>query len=109
MVQSAYFGVVTLMTIGFGDLVPGLDRLDSPMGQMAMAFAALYIIIGLAILAMGINLIMMAISERMRAVAQHIEDSTGLDVIDGYEGKSKKKKDEVEPFIPDENDKIAAP
>lgn len=105
IVTSAYFGVVTLMTIGFGDYVPGVipnDILSTTAGAVETSIAALYIIVGLAILSMGISLIIAAIGERMREVAKKIEDTTGWDVVEGYEGKKTKQKDEVEPFVNDE-------
>ena len=56
--EGFYFSFITLSTIGFGDFVPGDAVLgsDSEDGNAQLAIACLYLVIGLAILSMAINL-----------------------------------------------------
>lgn len=57
MLQSAYYCFITISTIGFGDVVPGTDNINSATGQLTMIGAALYLIFGMAIMSMAFNLI----------------------------------------------------
>jgi len=58
MVSSCYFTFITLTTVGFGDYVPGSSfRGNMNFDQTCkMGFTTLYCLLGLAIIAMGINL-----------------------------------------------------
>jgi len=51
-----YFCFITLSTIGFGDYVPGTS-LDTSAAQEKLILCALYLLIGLALLAMCFELI----------------------------------------------------
>jgi hypothetical protein len=57
--EGAYFSFITLTTIGFGDFVPGDAVLndESEQGQAKLILACIYLLMGLAILAMSINLV----------------------------------------------------
>lgn len=48
MVESFYYITVTLLTIGFGDIVPGLKHNGSAKGQMQYGLVSIYIVVGLA-------------------------------------------------------------
>ena len=54
---SAYYCFVTISTIGFGDLVPGSDGLQTTADNLKMIAAAAYIVFGMAIMSMAFNLI----------------------------------------------------
>ena len=58
--EGFYFSFITLSTIGFGDFVPGdavLGTEGSEDGNAQLAIACLYLVIGLAILSMVVNLL----------------------------------------------------
>ena len=59
LLEGAYFSFITLTTIGFGDFVPGDAVLndESEQGQAKLILACIYLLMGLAILAMSINLV----------------------------------------------------
>lgn len=54
-----YFSFITLTTIGFGDLVPGdsISNVESSDGQYKLLLSCIYLLFGLAVLSMSINLI----------------------------------------------------
>lgn len=54
-IESAYFCFVTLTTIGFGDFTPG-QNFDDPLLTVKLGAGCLYILLGLAILGMGFDL-----------------------------------------------------
>ncbi len=62
-----------MTTIGFGDLVPGIHDVDTISGQLRMAFAALYIILGLAILGAGVDLATDAIAKGAAKAAEKMK------------------------------------
>ncbi|CAF0933943.1 unnamed protein product [Adineta steineri] len=70
MVESVYFCYITLSTIGFGDYVPGIT--SSSTSGLRFVSACLYIIIGLAVLAMCIDLIKESIVEKLEWVAHKL-------------------------------------
>ncbi|XP_037091314.1 uncharacterized protein LOC119111611 [Pollicipes pollicipes] len=57
--DGAYFCFITLSTIGFGDLVPGTKVLkaETQEDQLKLVFCCLYLILGLAIIAMSFSLV----------------------------------------------------
>jgi len=56
--EAAYFCFVTIATIGFGDVVPGAAKGVVNQGDaIKMLVAGIYIVLGLAIIAMAFNLI----------------------------------------------------
>ncbi|KAL5112314.1 Potassium channel subfamily K member 18 [Taenia crassiceps] len=55
-IDGAYFAVITISTIGFGDLVPGTGRFDKPETITELLVGGLYCIVGLALLSMCFEL-----------------------------------------------------
>jgi len=66
-----YFCFITLSTIGFGDYVPGTS-LDTWAAQEKLILCALYLIIGLALLAMCFELIQEEVRLFVRSVGIRI-------------------------------------
>lgn len=58
-----YFCFITLTTIGFGDFVPGMGRLDNDEKRV---FGALYLLFGMALLAMSFHLIQEEVRHKCR-------------------------------------------
>jgi len=64
---GSYFCFITLSTIGFGDYVPGSSlRADS---QGRMVLCALYLLVGLALLAMCFDLMQEEVRRKFRTLA----------------------------------------
>ena len=63
-----------LSTVGFGDFVPGDAVLNdsSQHGQAKLILACIYVLMGLAIVAMSINLVQEEIIEKFRQLAKDI-------------------------------------
>jgi len=68
--NSFYFCFVTLSTIGFGDYVPGKSLHDNSQGRMVLC--ALYLIVGLALLAMCFDLMQEEVRRIFRALGTKI-------------------------------------
>lgn len=70
--EGAYFSFITLTTIGFGDFVPGdaVLNLDAEHGQAKLIIACVYVLMGLAIVAMSINLVQEEIVGKLRQLAR---------------------------------------
>ncbi|KAL1130005.1 hypothetical protein AAG570_012948 [Ranatra chinensis] len=76
--DSAYFCFITLTTIGFGDFVPA-QRVNKKNGEMSIALCSLYLLFGIALLAMSFNLVQEEVINNVKAVARHlgiIKDNT---------------------------------
>ena len=56
MVTGTYFCFITLSTIGFGDVVPGMSRQEWNQ-QWKLVSCALYLVLGLSLIAMCFNLV----------------------------------------------------
>ncbi|CAH8569152.1 unnamed protein product [Heterobilharzia americana] len=54
--SAAYFSFITISTIGFGDLVPGNGRLTEPHTATELLIGGIYLLFGLALLSMCLNL-----------------------------------------------------
>ena len=64
-----YFCFITLTTIGFGDFVPGMGRLDNDMKRV---FGAMYLLFGMALIAMSFHLIQEEVRHKCRKFAMRI-------------------------------------
>ena len=62
---GAYFCFITLSTIGFGDIVPGMD-VDAWSKESKLVLSALYLIIGLSLIAMCFNLVQEDVKAKCR-------------------------------------------
>jgi len=71
---SAYFCFITLSTIGLGDYVPGrsLKSAGSEEGQAQLIACCLYLVLGLAIIAMSFNLVQEEVAIKVKNFAKHI-------------------------------------
>lgn len=70
--DGAYFCFITLSTIGFGDLVPGTKVLSAETreDQLKLVFCCLYLILGLAIIAMSFSLVQEEVVVKCKAVGK---------------------------------------
>ncbi|XP_034943361.1 uncharacterized protein [Chelonus insularis] len=66
--DSAYFCFITLTTIGFGDFVPA-HRLNAHQG---IALCSLYLLFGIALLAMSFNLVQEEVITNVKSVAKRL-------------------------------------
>ena len=74
--EGAYFSFITLTTIGFGDYVPGDSILsqgkeDGP-GPGMLILVCFYVLMGLAVVAMSINLVQEEIIAKFRDLAREM-------------------------------------
>lgn len=58
-----------MTTIGFGDYVPQTDANDSKIGT---AICSLYLLFGIALLAMSFNLVQEEVINNVKSVARHL-------------------------------------
>lgn len=75
LLDSAYFCFITLSTIGLGDLTPGKSleaerSYESGHGQLI--FCCLYLVLGLAIIAMSFNLVQEEVVAKVKDIARHM-------------------------------------
>lgn len=68
--DSAYFCFITLTTIGFGDLFPAGRVNDSESFEKNIAFCSLYLLFGIALLAMSFNLVQEEVIANVKKVAK---------------------------------------
>lgn len=80
MMGAAYYCFITISTVGFGDFVPGTSMSTTNL-QMQMIFAAVYMLLGLALLSMCFSLIQEEIAVKFKMLGEKL-------------GLSKKEKDE---------------
>ncbi|VDD77628.1 unnamed protein product [Mesocestoides corti] len=71
-IDSAYFAVITISTIGFGDLFPGKGRLDQPDTIYELLTSALYCVFGLALLSMCFELMKDEFIAKIRWIGQSL-------------------------------------
>ncbi|XP_022236050.1 uncharacterized protein LOC106476486, partial [Limulus polyphemus] len=69
--DSSYFCFITLTTIGFGDLVPGTAVLSED-AQLTLGLCALYLLFGMALLAMSFNLVQEEVTRSVKCVGRRI-------------------------------------
>ncbi|KAK2160908.1 hypothetical protein LSH36_125g05009 [Paralvinella palmiformis] len=65
--EGSYFCFITLSTIGFGDFVPGTTQ-DSWNNQQKLVLCAMYLIIGLSLIAMCFDLMQEEARNKVRAL-----------------------------------------
>ena len=76
--DGAYFCFTSLMTIGFGDFVPGKDYIfqvdeeSEKEGRAKLILGTVYILLGMALLAMCLNLMQEKIVVQVRTVARRL-------------------------------------
>lgn len=71
--DSAYFCFVTLTTIGFGDMVPkAVLTPDTNEGRTTLIVCALYLLFGMALLAMSFNLVQEAVSKSIKSTVRKV-------------------------------------
>lgn len=68
--DSAYFCFITLTTIGFGDFVPAKRVEDD--SQINIALCSLYLLFGIALLAMSFNLVQEEVIANVKSVAKKL-------------------------------------
>ncbi|XP_076363491.1 potassium channel subfamily K member 18-like [Tachypleus tridentatus] len=69
--DSSYFCFITLTTIGFGDLVPGTAVLSED-AQLTLGLCALYLLFGMALLAMSFNLVQEEFTKSVKCIGRRI-------------------------------------
>ncbi|XP_011306037.1 uncharacterized protein [Fopius arisanus] len=69
--DSAYFCFITLTTIGFGDFVPA-HKLPNYPAHMGIALCSLYLLFGIALLAMSFNLVQEEVITNVKTVAKRL-------------------------------------
>ncbi|CAG7732600.1 unnamed protein product [Allacma fusca] len=67
--DSAYFCFITLTTIGFGDFVPSQSQGNSYRPEVSIALCSLYLLFGIALLAMSFNLVQEQVINSVKQVA----------------------------------------
>lgn len=69
-IEGAYFSFITLSTIGFGDFVPGSSGVGAMGAELKMLCAAIYIMFGMALLAMCFNLMQEKVLRKLTWIAK---------------------------------------
>jgi Ion channel. len=69
--DSAYFCFITLTTIGFGDFVPA-KRVQDMDAEVSIALCSLYLLFGIALLAMSFNLVQEEVINNVKSVAKRL-------------------------------------
>ena len=64
---SSYFCFITLTTIGFGDLTPDQKNVD---GEQRIALCSLYLLFGIAMIAMSFNLVQEEVINSVKSVGK---------------------------------------
>lgn len=73
MLDGSYFCFVSLSTIGFGDIVPG-DKIYSGEGlELSFIFCSMYLMLGMALIAMCFNLMQEEVIAKMRSLGRIIK------------------------------------
>ncbi|XP_067213829.1 uncharacterized protein [Linepithema humile] len=100
--DSAYFCFITLTTIGFGDFVPASSKLDA---QKGIALCSLYLLFGIALLAMSFNLVQEEFINSVKSVAKRLgiiketDDEEEPEDYDEYDAEYEEEVYENEPKL----------
>lgn len=70
--ESFYFCYVSLATIGFGDLFPGTSLKDVGSAQEKLTITSLYLLLGMALIAMAFNLAQEEVVSKMTRLAEKL-------------------------------------
>ncbi|KAJ9596728.1 hypothetical protein L9F63_012251 [Diploptera punctata] len=70
--DSAYFCFITLTTIGFGDFVPAKRVQNMDGAEISIALCSLYLLFGIALLAMSFNLVQEEVINNVKTVAKRL-------------------------------------
>ncbi|KAG8196592.1 hypothetical protein JTE90_014153 [Oedothorax gibbosus] len=70
--DGSYFCFVTLSTIGFGDLVPGVSVVSDDGTQEKLVICSLYLLVGMALIAMCFNLMQEEVIHKVRNCGRRI-------------------------------------
>ncbi|XP_035211304.1 potassium channel subfamily K member 18-like [Stegodyphus dumicola] len=70
--DGSYFCFVTLSTIGFGDLVPGDSVVSDEGSQEKLVICSLYLLVGMALIAMCFNLMQEEVIHKVRNCGRRI-------------------------------------
>ncbi|XP_070153701.1 uncharacterized protein Galene [Polyergus mexicanus] len=101
LLDSAYFCFITLTTIGFGDFVPAY-KLDA---QQGIALCSLYLLFGIALLAMSFNLVQEEVINNVKSVAKRLgiiketDDEAEAEDYDEYDAEYEDEVYENEPKL----------
>ncbi|XP_076060899.1 potassium two pore domain channel subfamily K member galene isoform X2 [Oratosquilla oratoria] len=68
--DSVYFCFITLTTIGFGDFVPAESQEKNP--ELSIALCSIYLLFGIALLAMSFNLVQEEVINNVKIVAKRL-------------------------------------
>ena len=93
--KAAYFCFITMSTVGLGDVVPGTSNLGTSEGQQKMAGAAVYMLLGKALMSMVFALIQEEMVGKFQWIADLLRPaddgfdsrSTATEAKDSLEGK----------------------
>ena len=69
LLDSSYFCFITLTTIGFGDLVPNQQSQD---GESRLALCSLYLLFGIAMIAMSFNLVQEQVINNVKTLGRQL-------------------------------------
>ncbi|CRK91732.1 CLUMA_CG005367, isoform A [Clunio marinus] len=70
LLDAAYFCFITLTTIGFGDFVPAQGEKENP--EQSIALCSLYLLFGIALLAMSFNLVQEEVISKVKSIARRL-------------------------------------
>ncbi|XP_069699067.1 potassium channel subfamily K member 9 [Periplaneta americana] len=71
--DSAYFCFISLSTIGFGDIVPGERIIKNQEIDLSFIFCSMYLMLGMALIAMCFNLMQEEVVHKMRTCMRSIK------------------------------------
>ncbi|XP_047098397.1 TWiK family of potassium channels protein 18 [Schistocerca piceifrons] len=74
--DGSYFCFISLSTIGFGDIVPG-DKIYSEGIELSFIFCSMYLMLGMALIAMCFNLMQEEVVHKIRSCARSVRNCFG--------------------------------